>query len=451
MRASELSPIFEDSAHARAGALDKDAAGAGENKEPAGAQARRKRPKIRPPQREGWIDVYEELTRVAFLEADRHEYKRKWVLLRDCWMYLYNSQEDVSLGRDAETVLSIDLRGSLCMRQPKLERTFFLESSALYTVHGHKHRMLFRTAAEDDVQPWVSDINESAIWDMVLRAAASSVSQKAAARGKLLRGASGGTDASSVSARSEVSSASAGTKGSSSSVTSRVSGTNSFSASLSSSLSSFMGSRSSKDKPAKRAPPLDSGARPRQRTGLADLPEDELAAADARAMSGGDRKRCLNNNGAFGGGKGDAFVGSQRGASLDSSGMLSAPRPLESAALPLGADEEEEEEEEEDDFADAFVATDVPMAPPDVLTPRSQRSNRSSSASVRCQQLPPAQAQQQHLSRKADERADGRDARALLQQSRQVLEHARQNKSSIEQSPYRTSSLQNKFSDIHGI
>ena len=103
MRASELSPIFEDSAHARAGALDKDAAGAGENKEPAGAQARRKRPKIRPPQREGWIDVYEELTRVAFLEADRHEYQRKWVLLRDCWMYLYDSQEDVSLGREAET------------------------------------------------------------------------------------------------------------------------------------------------------------------------------------------------------------------------------------------------------------------------------------------------------------------------------------------------------------
>ena len=437
---------------ADAGAFDKDAAGARGNKVPAGAQARLKRPKIRPPQREGWIDVYEELTRVAFLEADRHEYQRKWVLLRDCWMYLYDSQEDVSLGREAETVLSIDLHGSLCMLQPKLERTFFLESSALYTVHGHKHRMLFRTAAEEDVQPWVSDINESAIWDMVLRAAASSVSQKAAARGKLLRGARGGTDASSVSARSAVSSDSAGTKGSSSSVTSRASGVNSFAASLSSSLSSFMGSRSSKDKPAKRSP-LDSGARPRQRTGLADLPEDELATAegaDARTMSGGDRKSSLKHNGAFGGGKGDAFAVSQRGSSLGSIGMLSAPRPLESAALPLGA-EEEKEEEEEDDFSDAFVATDVPMDPAAMLTPRSQRSDKSSSASVRCQQLPPAQANQQHLSRKADERANGRDARALLEQSRQVLEHARQNNArqnncSTKESPYRTSSLQNKFS-----
>ena len=104
----------------------------------AGAKATRKRTKMRAPQREGWLEVYEELTLVAFLESDKHQYKRKWVMLRDCWLYLYDSQEDVMLGRDAETVLSIDLRGTLCQRQPKLERTFFLESSALYTIHGHK-------------------------------------------------------------------------------------------------------------------------------------------------------------------------------------------------------------------------------------------------------------------------------------------------------------------------
>lgn len=126
----------------------------------AGARTKavRKSKKMRAPQREGWLEVYEELKLVAFLETDKHEYKRKWVLLRDCWLYLYDSEEDVMLGRDAETVLSIDLRGTLCQRQPKLERTFFLESSALYTIHGHKHKMLFRTAAEEDIQVHPHDI-----------------------------------------------------------------------------------------------------------------------------------------------------------------------------------------------------------------------------------------------------------------------------------------------------
>lgn len=98
------------------------------------------------------MEVYEELARIAFLENDAHEYRRRWVLLRDCWLYLYDSQEEVALGQDAETVTSIDLRGALCHQHPSMERTFYLESSALYTVHGHKHKMYFRTAAEKDMQ-----------------------------------------------------------------------------------------------------------------------------------------------------------------------------------------------------------------------------------------------------------------------------------------------------------
>ena len=284
-------------------------------------------------------------------------------------------------------------------------------------------------------QPWVSDINESAIWDMVLRAAASSVSQKAAARGKPLRGTRGGDDASSVSARSAVSSASAGTRASSSSATSRGSGA-SLAASLSSSVSSLMGS---KGRAAKRAPALDSGPRPRQRAGLPDLPEDELAGADSAdgahstAVSGAavagapaesrDSRPASDMHLKLAKLGGDSFPGSRRGASLGSSAILSAPKPLESAALPACA--ASEDEEADDDFGDAFVATDV-------LTPRSSRSNKSSS-SVRCQQLPQAP---EHLARKAEEGGSsrssrfspapgGQDARALLQQSRQVLEHAR--------------------------
>ena len=115
-------------------------------------QGQRSRAKMRPPQRDGWMEVYEELSRVSFFETDAHEYKRKWILLRDCWMYLYDSQEDVALGKDAETVTSIDLRGALCQQHPSMERTVFLESSALYTVHGHKHKMFLRAATEKDVQ-----------------------------------------------------------------------------------------------------------------------------------------------------------------------------------------------------------------------------------------------------------------------------------------------------------
>jgi hypothetical protein len=111
----------------------------------------RKRSKIRAPQRDGWLEVHEELARVSFLERHKHEYKRKWVLLRDCWLYLCDNQEDVGLGMDDPNVLAIDLRGSLCQRH-SAERTFSLESSALYTIHGHKRKMLFRTAAEEDIQ-----------------------------------------------------------------------------------------------------------------------------------------------------------------------------------------------------------------------------------------------------------------------------------------------------------
>ena len=143
---------------------------------------KKKKKAMRQPQREGWLEVYEELTRVSFLESGNRQYVRKWVLLRDCWLYFYDSQEDVAFGKDADNMMAVDLRGSLCEQHRSLERTFSLESSALYTIHGHKHKMLIRTAADEDVQPWVSDINESAIWDMVLRAAASAGPKKSAHR-----------------------------------------------------------------------------------------------------------------------------------------------------------------------------------------------------------------------------------------------------------------------------
>ena len=103
---------------------------------------------MRQPQREGWLEVYEELTRVSFLESGNRQYVRKWVLLRDCWLYFYDSQEDVAFGKDADNMMAVDLRGSLCEQHRSLERTFSLESSALYTIHGHKHKMLIRTAAD---------------------------------------------------------------------------------------------------------------------------------------------------------------------------------------------------------------------------------------------------------------------------------------------------------------
>ena len=218
--------------------MDESEGGAGRNVERSGQHAtlkKKRAKKVRAPQREGWLEVYQEMVHVAYLETDKQVYKRKWVMLRDCWLYLYDNQDHVTLGRDAPSVVSIDLRGAVCNRELELERTFYLESSYLYSVQGLKHKIHCRTAAEEDIQvwsavmsnpdhcrypgfmrlppsyyfitgpepfaqclfltaclfptsphaqPWMSDINESSIWEVVLRAAAGSVARKAAARGR---------------------------------------------------------------------------------------------------------------------------------------------------------------------------------------------------------------------------------------------------------------------------
>ena len=214
--------------------MDDPEGGAGSNVERSGQHAtlkKKRAKKVRAPQREGWLEVYQEVVHVAYLETDKQVYKRKWVMLRDCWLYLYDNQDHVTLGRDAPSVVSIDLRGAVCNRELELERTFYLESSYLYSVQGLKHKIHCRTAAEEDIQvwsavmsnpdhcrvcdcrhhttslqdqnhlhkvfltaclfptsphaqPWMSDINESSIWEVVLRAAAGSVARKAAARGR---------------------------------------------------------------------------------------------------------------------------------------------------------------------------------------------------------------------------------------------------------------------------
>ena len=71
----------------------------------------KKKKAMRQPQREGWLEVYEELTRVSFLESGNRQYVRKWVLLRDCWLYFYDSQEDVAFGKDADYHGQLRLEG----------------------------------------------------------------------------------------------------------------------------------------------------------------------------------------------------------------------------------------------------------------------------------------------------------------------------------------------------
>jgi hypothetical protein len=43
-----------------------------------------------------------------------------------------------------------------------------LESSVLFTIAGQRHVYHMRASAEHDVEAWLTDINRSAIWDMVL-------------------------------------------------------------------------------------------------------------------------------------------------------------------------------------------------------------------------------------------------------------------------------------------
>jgi hypothetical protein len=133
--------------------------------------------------------------------------------------------------------------------------------------------IFWSTAPRDQHQPWVTDINESSIWEMVLRAAASSVTKKAAARGKLGRSERADTDTASVaSSRSAASSrARASALLSSASSQSSTSRASSLTASLAASWSSLTRSKG-KAAPRSRGPALDRGPRPRQQ--LADLPED---------------------------------------------------------------------------------------------------------------------------------------------------------------------------------
>ena len=85
-----------------------------------------------------------------------------------------------------------------------MERTFTVQSSALFSVHGQKHNILVRTPAVEDVQAWVDDVNQSAIWDMVLRAAATSLRRPKPAR--KVRAAGGSDTGSIASSRSSSSS-----------------------------------------------------------------------------------------------------------------------------------------------------------------------------------------------------------------------------------------------------
>ena len=320
------------------------------------------------------------------------------------------------------------------------------------------------------MQPWVYDINESSIWEMVLRAAASSVTSKASARGKL-RGAHVSDTSSVVSSRSAVSSASAASEAASV-ASSRASGRSraaSIAASLASSWSSLTKrSNGSSSRPRSSRRALDSGPRPKQRYELADLPEDEPSAAeateaDARAVPqvpGGEAVAAQMRAGAEAGkaqaGKasGDAqdqtvrapglgmpvFTNEgRRCVSLSTSlSHVTQPRPLLSAALEPVATLREPEGNALDDASDAYGGTCVAAG---VLTPRSSRSSRSGSSSYsrqrfQQQQLPPARQpaparqvneidgslEQGRADPEAQDTRAARDTLALLKQSRRVLE-----------------------------
>lgn len=147
--------------------------------------------------------MHEEFERISLLEKKKHDYVKRWVVLRDCWLYLFTDEGAVTQGRNADHVVSVNLRGSLCQRHPEMQRTFTLESSALFTISGQRHVYVIRANSEEVVEGWLNDINKSAIWDMVLRATADAAKKKA--RKKKVKASKQGDDDTSSVASSRLS------------------------------------------------------------------------------------------------------------------------------------------------------------------------------------------------------------------------------------------------------
>jgi hypothetical protein len=99
-------------------------------------------------------------------------FTRRWVLLRDCWMYVFSKHTDVNLDNVSQQ-FTYDLRGSTCQIHSGYERTLRLEtqSIALFASDARSRRvLLLRAKSNSELRLWKESIDTSSMWDLVLRA-----------------------------------------------------------------------------------------------------------------------------------------------------------------------------------------------------------------------------------------------------------------------------------------
>ena len=126
-----------------------------------------------PPSREGPLEFFEEKQRVRWFESIAVTFETRWVVLKDCVLAVYEDEEVALLNDQSESMLSIQLNGCICQRHSSFERTLVLENSAISTLLGTHRKILLRAETENEIGTWWQLINESSLWDVALRAAAS--------------------------------------------------------------------------------------------------------------------------------------------------------------------------------------------------------------------------------------------------------------------------------------
>ena len=85
---------------------------------------------------------------------------RRWVVLRDCWMYIFAKETDAHLD-DVSQRFTYDLRGSMCHVDSEHERTLRLEtqSISLFASDARSRRvLLLRAKSETEMRLWKDKI-----------------------------------------------------------------------------------------------------------------------------------------------------------------------------------------------------------------------------------------------------------------------------------------------------
>eukprot|EP00291_Cryptomonas_curvata_P019427 CAMPEP_0172165454 /NCGR_PEP_ID=MMETSP1050-20130122/8422_1 /TAXON_ID=233186 /ORGANISM="Cryptomonas curvata, Strain CCAP979/52" /LENGTH=199 /DNA_ID=CAMNT_0012835929 /DNA_START=16 /DNA_END=612 /DNA_ORIENTATION=+ len=134
------------------------------------------------PSREGYIEFFEEVrsivTQVPWLGQApwlkrEPEFTRRWIIIRDCWMYSLENEKDKANVGEQVAGHTYDLRGSVCEPDAVYERTLRVETQAISLFASDmrsRHVLFLRVQSEHEIRLWKESIDCSSMWDVVLRA-----------------------------------------------------------------------------------------------------------------------------------------------------------------------------------------------------------------------------------------------------------------------------------------